>query len=180
LGVCKFINFDSGTGFARPLLQLAEALRVDLQWIRDHTRLGENATRWDERGRPEPLLLRGDDIDAARKWMATRNAAAPEITEVQRAFVKASEEAESARLDKEREQLKATVRQQRRIAWLLGGVAVLMGGSVLGLIASLFGDRTPMSPNLACYGKTGASRSVDRRQGLEPLPSDPIYLVGRD
>jgi hypothetical protein len=38
-------------------------------------------------------------------------------------------------LDKEREQLKATVRQQRRIAWLLGGVAVLMGGSILGLIA---------------------------------------------
>src|SRR6266508_1374945 len=129
------INFDSGTGFARPLSQLGEALRVDLQWIRDHTRLGEDATRWDKRGRPEPLLLRGDDIDAARKWMAARNAAAPEITDVQRAFVKASEEAESARLDKEREQLKATVRQQRRIAWLLGGVAVLMGGSILGLIA---------------------------------------------
>jgi formylglycine-generating enzyme required for sulfatase activity len=131
----QFINFDSGTGFARPLSQLGKALRVDLQWIRDHTRLGENATRWDKRGRPEALLLRGDDIDAARKWMAARNAAAPEITDAQRAFVKASEEAESARLDKEREQLKATVRQQRRIAWLLGGVAVLMGGSILGLMA---------------------------------------------
>src|SRR5262249_1669829 len=131
----QLINFDSGTGFARPLSQLGEALRVDLQWIRDHTRLGESATRWDKRGRLESLLLRGDDIDAARKWMAARNAEAPEITEVQRAFVKASEEAESARLDKEREQLKATVRQQRRIAWLLGGVAVLMGASVLGLIA---------------------------------------------
>jgi hypothetical protein len=117
----QFINFDRGTGFTRPLSQLGEALRVDLQWIRDHTRLGENATRWDKRGRPEALLLRGDDIDAARKWMAARNAAAPEITDAQRAFVKASEDAESARLDKEREQLKATVRQQRRIAWLLGG-----------------------------------------------------------
>jgi hypothetical protein len=57
------------------------------------------------------------------------------LLSVQRAFVKASEEAESARMDKEREQLKTTVRQQRRIAWLLGGVAVLMGGGVLGLIA---------------------------------------------
>src|SRR5262249_52895651 len=135
LGRLQFVNFDSGTGFARSLLQLAEALRVDLQWIREHTRLGEMATRWDKRGRPKSLLLPAGEIDGARAWMEVRNAAAPEITDAQRAFVKASEEAESARLDKEREQLKATVRQQRRIAWLLGGVAVLMGGSILGLIA---------------------------------------------
>src|SRR5262249_9965781 len=119
----------------RPLAELAEALRQDLDWIREHTRLGELAARWDRRGRPESLLLRGDDLDAAKVWMAARKSAAPEITDAQRAFVKASEEAESARLDKEREQLKETVQQQRRIAWLLGGVAVLMGGSILGLIA---------------------------------------------
>ena len=131
----QFILFHTAPGVMRPLRELAEALRVDLQWIREHTRLGELATRWDGRGRPESLLLRGDELDAAKTWMAVRNAAAPEITDAQRAFVKASEEAESARLDKEREQLKATVRQQRRIAWLLGGVAVLMGGGILGLIA---------------------------------------------
>jgi hypothetical protein len=85
--------------------------------------------------------LRGDDLDAAKVWMATRKAAAPEITDAQRAFVRASEEAEAARLGKERAQLEAigraqvaTAQQQRRIAWLLGGVAVLLGGSILGLI----------------------------------------------
>src|SRR5262249_36528127 len=50
----------------------------------------------------------------------------------QRAFVKASEEAESTRLGKERAQLKATARLKRRIAWLIGGMAVLIG---VGLIA---------------------------------------------
>jgi len=45
-----FVPFDSGTGFARPLSQLTEALRVDLRWIREHIRLGEIATRWDKRG----------------------------------------------------------------------------------------------------------------------------------
>jgi len=35
----QFVPFDSGTGFARPLPQLTEALRVDLRWIREHTRL---------------------------------------------------------------------------------------------------------------------------------------------
>ena len=112
----QFIHFDTGTGLMRALRELAEALRVDLDWIREHTRLGELAMRWDQRGRPESLLVRGDQIDLANTWMATRRAEAPEITDAQRAFVKASEEAESARLDKEHEQLKATVRQQRRIA----------------------------------------------------------------
>src|SRR5262245_60332904 len=131
----QFVRFDTGRGITRPLAELAEALRQDLDWIREHTRLGELAARWDRRGRPESLLLRGDDLDAAKVWMAARKSAAPEITDAQRAFVKASEEAESARLDNEREQLKATVRQQRRIAWLLAGVTVLLGGSILGLIA---------------------------------------------
>jgi formylglycine-generating enzyme required for sulfatase activity len=137
----QFVRFDSAPGFARQLSELAAALRVDLHWIREHTRLAEMATRWDGRGRPESLLLRGDDLDAAKVWMAARKAAAPEITDAQRAFVRASEEAEAARLGKERAQLEAigraqvaTAQQQRRIAWLLGGVAVLLGGSILGLI----------------------------------------------
>src|SRR5215510_4815082 len=88
----QFVSFDSGAGFARPLSQLAEALRVDLQWIREHTRLGEIATRWDKRGRPESLLLRGDDLEVAKAWMAARKAEAAEVTEAQRAFIQTSEE----------------------------------------------------------------------------------------
>src|SRR5262249_38370006 len=129
----QFVRFDTGRGVTRPLAELADALRQDLDWIREHTRLGEIATRWDKRGHPESLLLRGDDVDAAKAWMAARNAAAPEITDAQRAFVKASEEAEGARLGKERAQLEAigkaqhaTARQQRRAARLLWAVAALV------------------------------------------------------
>jgi hypothetical protein len=43
----QFVRFDTGAGFARPLSELAAALRVDLQWIREHTRLGEIATLGD-------------------------------------------------------------------------------------------------------------------------------------
>src|SRR5215813_6964357 len=129
----QFVRFDAGRGVTRPLQELADALRQDLNWIREHTRLGEIATRWDRRGRPESLLLRGDDIDTAKKWMAARNAAAPEITDAQRAFVKTSEEAEITRLGKERAQLKATARLKRRIAWLIGGTAVLIEGGLIAL-----------------------------------------------
>jgi WD40 repeat protein len=126
LGRLQFVRFDSDAGFARPLSRLAEALRVDLQWIREHTRLGEIATRWDSRGRPVSLLLRGDEIDAAKTWMTARNAAAPEITDAQRSIIRASEEAEGTRLERERAQLKATARQQLRIAWLLGSLVILV------------------------------------------------------
>jgi hypothetical protein len=134
----QFVRFDSGIGFARPLSQLAEALRVDLGWIREHTRLGEIATRWDSRGRPESLLLRGDDLDAAKTWMSARKAEAPEITDLQRAFLNASNEAEIARASKERQQLEemrraqeARARSQKRAAWLLVGVAAMVLGILL-------------------------------------------------
>src|SRR5262245_41359880 len=41
----QFVRFD-GRGMTRPLGELAEALRADLDWIREHTRLGELAARW--------------------------------------------------------------------------------------------------------------------------------------
>jgi TIR domain len=102
LSELQFIRFDTAPGVMRPLRELADALRVDLQWIREHTRFGELATRWERRGRSESLLLRGDEIDAAKAWMAARKAAAPEITDAQRAFVRVSEEAEGTRLGRER------------------------------------------------------------------------------
>jgi TIR domain-containing protein/WD40 domain-containing protein len=123
----QFVRFDSGPGFARPLSQLAEALRVDLDWIREHTRLGEIATRWDRRGRPESLLLRGDDLDAAKAWMAARKPEAPEITNAQRAFVKASEEGETSRLGRERAQL----RRSARLLWAVASLVLLWFGYVL-------------------------------------------------
>src|SRR5215471_5580323 len=66
----QFVRFDTGPGITRPLAELAEALRQDLNWIREHTRLGELAMRWEGRKRPESLSLRGDDLDAAKAWMA--------------------------------------------------------------------------------------------------------------
>ena len=62
----QFVRFDTGRGVTRPLAELAEALRQDLDWVREHTRLGEIATRWDRRGRPEALLLRGERKSSAR------------------------------------------------------------------------------------------------------------------
>jgi hypothetical protein len=45
---------------------LAEALRQNVEWIREHTRLSEAAARWQARdrgtGAANDLLLRGDEL----------------------------------------------------------------------------------------------------------------------
>jgi hypothetical protein len=42
----QFVRFDEGSALMRSIAELAEALRVDIGWIREHTRLGELAERW--------------------------------------------------------------------------------------------------------------------------------------
>jgi hypothetical protein len=60
----NYIFFREGQSFARPLRELADALRQDVEWIREHTRLSEAATRWQARdrsrgtGAADDLLLR--------------------------------------------------------------------------------------------------------------------------
>jgi formylglycine-generating enzyme required for sulfatase activity len=181
----QFVPFDGAAGFARPLSQLAGALRVDLDWIREHTRLGELARRWDARRRLESLLLRGDDVDTAKDWMAAGKPGPPEITDTQRAFIKASEEAETTRLGKERAQLEvvrkaqeATARQQRRITWLLGGLAVLLSGIILGIIAWINESRIEQAwnwqRNVVPYRHRNFDKHVltaAREQALKPRDS---------
>jgi len=41
----QFVRFDTGLELTRSIAELAEALRIDLDWIREHTRLGELAGR---------------------------------------------------------------------------------------------------------------------------------------
>ncbi len=87
--------FFSGEGrtFAAGLNELAEALRTDIDWIREHTRLAELAGRWAARGQGADLLLRGGDIDAALTWQAGKPLTAPAITDDQADFIKASTDA---------------------------------------------------------------------------------------
>jgi hypothetical protein len=111
----QFIRFDIGPGSARPLRQLADALRQDLEWIREHTRLGELATRWRARGCPDASLLRGDELNAATEWEMRRKDGAPEVTEVQSAFIAASEKAAKDELVKERARLAEVAEAQAQI-----------------------------------------------------------------
>lgn len=113
---------------ANEIAKLIEGLKYDIRWIRQHTDIGEDAERWgDPATGGEHVLLRGKAIDDAELWISSRPAEAPEPTETQRAFIRASREAEIARARNER-------RQIQRTRWFQRAVGVLLLVGIAGVI----------------------------------------------
>jgi TIR domain len=107
-----------GSGFGQGLRRLVAALNTDLDWLREHTRLLKRATEWEMGGRSANRLLTGEDIAAARAWAARRPKGAPEPTELHLAFLRASEDEDSARVNAERRRLEemAAAQEERQRA----------------------------------------------------------------
>ena len=85
------------------------ALETNIEWIREHTRLGQLARRWEAHGRPHEFELRGDELSAAETWLTTRPKNAPDPTDTDRVYVTESRRA-------------ATARQRRTVAVLVSVV----------------------------------------------------------
>src|SRR5262245_52117386 len=69
-----------GSGFGTGQVWLVEALKTDLEWLREHTRLLQRATEWNTGGRPSNRLLSGQDIGLAKAWAARQPKEAPPPT----------------------------------------------------------------------------------------------------
>jgi hypothetical protein len=94
-----------GTGWGAGLARLHATLSVDIEWIREHTRIAEMAARWEADSLAGDLLARGSELASLQQWRDARPANAPELTTSQRSFLQASEEAEAQRQNQERQQL---------------------------------------------------------------------------
>ena len=90
------VFFTARHEFDQALATLAGALQLDIGWIREHTRIGELAMRWDSRGRTGGML-EGEELKEAEAWLARRPKTAPPLTELQRAFIERSRQAASDR-----------------------------------------------------------------------------------
>jgi hypothetical protein len=84
---------------------MSTGLRAGTARIREHTRLGELALRWDARGRADSLLLCGEELAAAKTWLASRPLYAPEASLLHHEFINAAEDAEIALASAERQRL---------------------------------------------------------------------------
>src|SRR5262249_53678478 len=136
----NYIFFDRPLSFGASLQTLTTALRTDVEWVREHTRIGEAALRWDARGRAEALLWRGEELAAAKAWLAAQPQYAPEPTLLHHEFIKAGEDAEAVRTSDERKRLDemAAALEQVKLAQDDREKALRRGQRALVGVAALF------------------------------------------
>ncbi|MEQ9507338.1 MAG: toll/interleukin-1 receptor domain-containing protein [Hyphomonas sp.] len=143
----NFIFFTEGQSYAKSLSELAHALRVDLTWIREHSRLATLATRWDARDRNESLLLRGQDLASALAWLSAWRAPAPEPTLLQRDLLARSDEAEQRLHSVERKRARRAIATLVMVVIVFAGLAV--ASTVLWLRANVNEQRFEIAANEA-------------------------------
>lgn len=101
----NFILFNDNRSFITSLSELTKALKSDLTWLREHTRLSELARRWLDKSEAEELLLQGSELASAVDWLKAWTPGTVEPRDEVRKLVGASETAEAFRQNQERARL---------------------------------------------------------------------------
>lgn len=83
--------------FQSGMSELVDTLRTDVSWIREHTRIGTLAERWQQRAQPSELVLRGAELASAEAWLSDRPKNAPKPSDSHWAFVSQSRRAATKR-----------------------------------------------------------------------------------
>src|SRR5882724_10348689 len=96
LSKLNYAFFTAADDFAQSLNKLLRALQEDIRWVREHTRLGELARRWEQRGR-RGAVVSGDELEEAETWLLSQTNSAPSPTMLHRDFVLASRAASRRR-----------------------------------------------------------------------------------
>ncbi len=95
LAALNYVRFDENRSFMAGLAGLRRALKTDLDWLREHTRLLTRAQEWQAVNRLDNRLLTGIDIEAAKFWLDRSPADGPTPTDLHRDFIQASDRAET-------------------------------------------------------------------------------------
>ncbi len=89
----QYVLFRETDDFQRSFESLMEALDLDLEWVRAHTRLLIRAKEWDREGRDASFLLRGKELEAAETLQIREAEKEPKLTSLQVEYVFASRQA---------------------------------------------------------------------------------------
>ena len=118
----NYILFDAKDKFDTALQDLIFALEVDIDWVREHTRIGEISRRWEGRGRTSGLLLRGKELKEAEGWLEQEPKGAPQPTLLHKQYITESRRTAS----------------RRGRYWLFGIIITLAIMAQIGVIAYFF------------------------------------------
>jgi hypothetical protein len=114
LAALNWIFFQEGDPLGQPLQNLIDALQVDQDWVKAHTRYLNRALEWERHGHENSRLLRGNDLIQAELWRSDSAGKEPIPTALHTAYIAASRQS-------------ATGRQRLTLGALLGVLAIAVG-----------------------------------------------------
>lgn len=115
----NYIFLTPRDDFEAGISKIRDAIYLDIDWIREHTRVAELANRWAQAQRLGAQPLRGKELEAVEHWLMTHPVNAPAPTEEQRSFIRDS---------------RMRAKQRRRIGVGVAAVAFAVV-SAMGLLA---------------------------------------------
>ena len=162
----NFVFFDDQAQFEHAADRLAEALKTDIAWVRQHTDFGEQARRWSLAGKSSGLLLRSPALEEAERWIAGQPRGAPAPTEETRAYIRQSRE--------------ATTRRRNILTGSLAAglvVAVALAGLAYWQRAIAVEERDRATRNFKLAQHTAESLVFDIAQGLRDVQGMSVESV---
>jgi tetratricopeptide (TPR) repeat protein len=151
----NLVFFDDAARFDASVEMPVEALKTDINWIREHTAFGEASRRWTAAGRPRGLLLRSPVLQEAERWIAARPENAPAPTVETQTFISESRRGAT----RQRSIFTGSLAAGLTVALLLAGLAYWQRG-----VAVEQRDKATRSSQLA--QRTAESLVFDIAQGL--------------
>jgi hypothetical protein len=121
LAELNFIDMSLPENVDHRLTVLAGAINTDIEWVWEHTRIGERAEEWNAAGRRRSEMLRGEALESAERWLARQTKTANWPTDLHREFIAAGRRESTRRLR----------------FWLAGAIAALAIASGLGTLAEV-------------------------------------------
>ncbi|MGL4729886.1 MAG: TIR domain-containing protein, partial [Bosea sp. (in: a-proteobacteria)] len=98
LAKLNLIYLDDADAIDSAAANVISALGTNLEWVREHTRIGEAAERWRRASMRRSSLFHGADLGNAETWLASRPDGGPQITDDQRDFLRAARQTATRRL----------------------------------------------------------------------------------
>ncbi|MBE9177609.1 TIR domain-containing protein [Oculatella sp. LEGE 06141] len=119
----NWLFFRETDEFNPAFQSLIQAIDTDLEHVRSHTRLLVKAKEWDNKGRNDSFLLRGDDLKDAEQWLKQNDTNVPVPIELHKNYISKSREAENG-----------SRRAKRLVAIGAGAMSIMLAIAALAVV----------------------------------------------
>jgi WD40 repeat protein len=120
LASIQWIDFNRhGGDFYPNFSELVRTLDTDREHVKSHTKWSQKAAEWEQEGKRDDLLLRGNNLEEAEKWLKQTVDKKPFPTSLQQEYISESRQAEMARQEQEQNLLESQINAVSRFSLLL-------------------------------------------------------------